>query len=108
MPAALPDLAILDFSRVLAGPFATMMLADLGATVTKIEPPGGDETRHWGPPYDEAGDATYFQAVNRNKASVILDLKDVRDLERARQLALEADVLVENFRPGVMDRFGLG
>jgi crotonobetainyl-CoA:carnitine CoA-transferase CaiB-like acyl-CoA transferase len=65
MPSALADLKILDFSRVLAGPFATMVLADLGATVTKIEPPAGDETRQWGPPYDQAGDATYFQAVNR-------------------------------------------
>ena len=69
-PAALGDLRILDFSRVLAGPFATMMLADLGATVIKVERPGiGDETRSWGPPYDEHGQATYFQAVNRNKRS---------------------------------------
>jgi crotonobetainyl-CoA:carnitine CoA-transferase CaiB-like acyl-CoA transferase len=107
MASALAELKILDFSRVLAGPFATMMLADLGAVVTKIEPPGGDETRQWGPPYDEAGDATYFQAVNRNKRSLVLDLTDRDDLERARGLAREADVLVENFRPGVTDRFGL-
>src|SRR5690349_13030539 len=107
MASALAELKILDFSRVLAGPFATMMLADLGAVVTKIESPGGDETRHWGPPYDEAGEATYFQAVNRNKDSLVLDLKEPADLERARQLAREADVLVENFRPGVTERFGL-
>lgn len=100
---------MLDFSRVLAGPFATMVLADLGAEVTKVERPGtGDETRAWGPPYDERGEATYFQSVNRNKASLALELTDPGDLARARHLAAEADILVENFRPGVMDRFGLG
>jgi crotonobetainyl-CoA:carnitine CoA-transferase CaiB-like acyl-CoA transferase len=107
MASALPDLQILDFSRVLAGPFATMILADLGATVTKIEAPGGDETRQWGPPYDAAGDATYFQAVNRNKRSLVLDLTNRPDLDRAHALAREADVVVENFRPGVTERFGL-
>ena len=107
MPSALADLNILDFSRVLAGPFATMVLADLGATVTKIEPPAGDETRQWGPPYDEAGDATYFQSVNRNKRSLVLDFNNAVDLEQARALAREADVVVENFRPGVTERFGL-
>src|SRR5580700_11334431 len=100
MPAALANLKVLDFSRVLAGPFATMMLADLGAVVTKIEPPGGDETRQWGPPYDDAGDATYFQSVNRNKDSLVLDFTDPIDLARAQELARESDVLVENFRPG--------
>lgn len=107
MPAALAGLTVVDFSRVLAGPFATMMLADLGAAVTKVEPPGGDDTRQWGPPYDDAGDATYFQAVNRNKQSVVLDFTDDADLARAQALAREADVLVENFRPGVTERFGL-
>ena len=108
-PAALADLRILDFSRVLAGPFATMMLADLGATVTKVERPGvGDETRSWGPPFDQRGDATYFQAVNRNKQSIALDLTTDEGLRRAQELARSADVLVENFRPGVMDRLGLG
>ncbi len=102
-------LRILDFSRVLAGPFATMMLADLGADVIKVERPGiGDETRSWGPPYDEHGQATYFQAVNRNKHSVVLDLSTERDLQWARGFAEAADVVVENFRPGVMDRLGLG
>ena len=108
-PGALDGVTILDFSRVLAGPFATMMLADLGATVIKVERPGGgDETRAWGPPYDAHGDATYFQAVNRNKASLVLDLRAEDDLDRARSLAGEADVVVENFRPGVMDGLGLG
>jgi crotonobetainyl-CoA:carnitine CoA-transferase CaiB-like acyl-CoA transferase len=107
--SALDDLRILDFSRVLAGPFATMMLADLGATVTKVERPGGgDETRAWGPPYDARGEATYFQSVNRNKDSVVLDLRNSADLGRARELVAVADVIVENFRPGVMDRLGLG
>jgi crotonobetainyl-CoA:carnitine CoA-transferase CaiB-like acyl-CoA transferase len=106
--SALDSLEVLDFSRVLAGPLATMVLADLGASVTKVEPPGGDETRQWGPPYDEAGEATYFQSVNRNKRSLILDLAKAPDLDRARRLAAGADVLVENFRPGVMERFGLG
>jgi crotonobetainyl-CoA:carnitine CoA-transferase CaiB-like acyl-CoA transferase len=86
-----------------------MVLADLGADVTKIERPGtGDDTRTWGPPYDDRGEATYFQAVNRNKTSVALDLADPDDLEHARKLARDADVIVENFRPGVMDRLGLG
>jgi crotonobetainyl-CoA:carnitine CoA-transferase CaiB-like acyl-CoA transferase len=107
MPSALGGLKVLDFSRVLAGPLATMVLGDLGAVVTKVESPAGDDTRQWGPPYDEAGDATYFQSVNRNKETVVLDLTDPTDLARARRLAGEADVLVENFRPGVTERFGL-
>ena len=105
----LGELAILDFSRILAGPFATMMMADLGATVTKVERPGtGDETRSWGPPFDEHGMPTYFQSINRNKRSIVLDLRAPADLERALALARHADVIVENFRPGVMDRLGLG
>jgi crotonobetainyl-CoA:carnitine CoA-transferase CaiB-like acyl-CoA transferase len=108
-PSALGKLAVLDFSRVLAGPFATMMLADLGATVTKVERPGiGDETRSWGPPHDERGQATYFQSVNRNKRSIVLDLTAGPDCDRALELARESDVIVENFRPGVMERLGLG
>jgi crotonobetainyl-CoA:carnitine CoA-transferase CaiB-like acyl-CoA transferase len=107
--SALGPLKIVDFSRVLAGPFATMMLADLGAEVTKVERPGGgDETRSWGPPYDERGASTYFQSVNRNKHSVFLDLASAEGAAEARRLAAEADVLVENFRPGVMDKLGLG
>jgi crotonobetainyl-CoA:carnitine CoA-transferase CaiB-like acyl-CoA transferase len=109
MSDALENLRVLDFSRVLAGPFATMMLADFGATVIKVERPGvGDETRSWGPPYDDRGEATYFQSVNRNKRAIVLDLATEADVERARKLALESDVVVENFRPGVMDRLGLG
>src|SRR5690349_591640 len=86
-----------------------MMLGDLGATVTKVERPGtGDETRSWGPPFDARGQATYFQSVNRNKHSVVLDLTAPEDHERALALARDADVIVENFRPGVMDKLGLG
>jgi crotonobetainyl-CoA:carnitine CoA-transferase CaiB-like acyl-CoA transferase len=108
-PPPLGELTVLDFSRVLAGPFATMMLADLGATVIKVERPGiGDETRAWGPPFDDHGQATYFQAVNRNKDSLVLDLSGEAGRDRARALADAADVVVENFRPGVMDRLGLG
>ncbi len=107
MPSALGGLKVLDFSRVLAGPLATMVLGDLGAVVTKVEPPAGDDTRQWGPPYDEAGDATYFQAVNRNKDTLVLDLTDAADLARAKRMASEADIVVENFRPGVTERFGL-
>ncbi|MFZ1994389.1 MAG: CoA transferase, partial [Solirubrobacteraceae bacterium] len=105
----LGPLRILDFSRILAGPFATMLLADLGADVVKVERPGaGDETRSWGPPFDAQGRATYFQSVNRNKHSVVLDLTAEGDLARARELARNADVVVENFRPDVMDKLGLG
>jgi crotonobetainyl-CoA:carnitine CoA-transferase CaiB-like acyl-CoA transferase len=106
---ALEPIQVLDFSRVLAGPFATMMLGDLGATVVKVErPPLGDDTRAWGPPFGADGQATYFQAVNRNKRSVALDLDDPLDVGRALELAERSDVLVENFRPGVLDGFGLG
>lgn len=109
MAQALEDLRIVDFSRVLAGPLATMVLADLGASVIKVERPGsGDDTRAWGPPWDERGMATYFQSVNRNKDSVALDLASEAGLRSARELCAGADVLVENFRPGVMDGLGLG
>jgi crotonobetainyl-CoA:carnitine CoA-transferase CaiB-like acyl-CoA transferase len=109
MPAALRNLRVLDLSRVLAGPFATMLLGDLGAEVTKVErPPSGDDTRAWGPPFDSAGRATYFEAVNRNKSSLALDLSSPAGLDRALALAREADVIVENFRPGVATRLGLG
>jgi crotonobetainyl-CoA:carnitine CoA-transferase CaiB-like acyl-CoA transferase len=108
MAQALEDLMIVDFSRVLAGPLATMVLADLGATVVKVERPGvGDDTRAWGPPFDERGDATYFQAVNRNKSSEAIGLTTPEGAARARALVANADVVVENFRPGVMDRLGL-
>ncbi len=109
MPGALANLRILDFSRVLAGPLATMVLGDLGAEVTKVERPGsGDDTRSWGPPFDAAGTATYFHSVNRNKRSVAWDLSREEDRARARELARSSDVVVENFRPGFMDAAGLG
>ena len=106
-PGPLDGLVVADFSRVLAGPFATMMLADLGARVIKVErPDGGDDSRGYGPFLD--GRSLYFARVNRGKESIALDLKDPADLEVARQLAARADVLVENYRPGVMGRLGLG
>ncbi|HET8969530.1 MAG TPA: CoA transferase, partial [Candidatus Nanopelagicales bacterium] len=109
MTEQLAGLVIADFSRVLAGPYATMLLADLGAEVVKVERPGpGDDTRSWGPPYAADGVSTYFHSVNRGKTSVRWDLKDPGDLAAARALALRADVLVENFKPGTMDRLGLG
>ncbi|WP_430644843.1 CaiB/BaiF CoA transferase family protein [Agromyces sp. GXS1127] len=104
---ALRGIRVADFSRVLAGPYATMMLADFGADVIKVESPAGDDTRHWSPPVDATGRATYFGGVNRNKRSVALDLTDAAGLAEARRLAASADVVIENFRPGVMARFGL-
>lgn len=104
----LDGILVADFSRVLAGPLASMTLADLGARVIKVEQPGtGDDTRHWGPPYSSTG-TTYFDSVNRNKESVCLNLADPSDQELATELALRADVLVENFKPGGMDKLGLG
>jgi crotonobetainyl-CoA:carnitine CoA-transferase CaiB-like acyl-CoA transferase len=98
---------VLDFSQVLSGPFATMLLADGGAEVIKVEhPTQGDVTRHWGPPF-LADQSLYFLAFNRGKKSLTLDLHDPRDQAIARQWAHRADVVVENFRPGVMARFGL-
>jgi crotonobetainyl-CoA:carnitine CoA-transferase CaiB-like acyl-CoA transferase len=105
---ALSGIVVADFGRVLAAPYLTMLLADLGAEVIKIErPESGDDTRAWGPPYAD-GEATYFLSVNRNKRSITLDLTDERDRAAAREIAARADVLVENFRPGTMDRLGLG
>ena len=103
----LDGVRVADFSRVLAGPYATMALADFGADVIKIEPPSGDDTRHWLPPVDADGNATYFGSVNRNKRSVALDLGSDAGRAEALRLAGSADVVVENFRPGVMARFGL-
>ena len=103
----LSGLLVADFSRVLAGPYATMLLADLGADVIKVESPGGDDTRQWVPPVTADGRSTYFLAINRNKRSVALDLKDPRDLGLARELARRADVFVQNFKPGGLARFGL-
>ena len=104
----LADLKVLDLSRVLAGPLCTMMLADLGADVIKVERPGrGDDTRSWGPPFDDRGESAYFLSVNRNKLSVVADLQSERDRALIRSLALEADVVVDNFLPGTLDRVGL-
>jgi crotonobetainyl-CoA:carnitine CoA-transferase CaiB-like acyl-CoA transferase len=104
---ALDGILVADFSRVLAGPLTTMTLGDLGAEVIKVEPPDGDETRSWQPPTDARGRSTYFLTVNRNKRSLALNLKDPGDLELAKELVRRADVLVENFRPGTMEKFGL-
>jgi crotonobetainyl-CoA:carnitine CoA-transferase CaiB-like acyl-CoA transferase len=105
---ALEGIRVADFSRVLAGPLATMMLADLGADVIKVERPGaGDDTRAWGPPWSPQGASSYYLSANRNKRSVALDLKDAADVATARALALRSDVVIENFRPGVMARLGL-
>ena len=105
---ALDDLVIADFGRVLAGPYATMMLADLGAEVIKVERPGtGDDTRSWGPPW-VGEESSYFLGVNRNKRSEAIDLSDPDGLGQARTLVARADVMVENFLPGTMDRLGLG
>lgn len=104
----LSGLRVLDFSRILAGPYATMQLADLGADIIKVEAPGrGDETRHWGPPFAEDGTASYFLSVNHGKRSIELDLADPDDAAIARALAVEADVVIDNFLPGRMERFGL-
>jgi len=106
---ALDGVVVADFTRVLAGPYATMLLGDLGADVVKVERSGvGDDTRSWAPPRDAEGRATYFESVNRNKRSLSLDLRDPADRERALALALAADVVVENFVPGTMEKFGLG
>jgi crotonobetainyl-CoA:carnitine CoA-transferase CaiB-like acyl-CoA transferase len=106
-PGPLSGLLVADFSRVLAGPYCTMLLADLGADVIKVESPGGDDTRSWMPPVTEDGVSTYYLAINRNKRSVALDLKDDGDRARARELARRADVFVQNFKPGGLARFGL-
>ena len=102
----LAGLLVADFSRILAGPYSTMLLADLGAEVVKVEGPGGDDTRTWQPPVRD-GISTYYLGVNRNKRSVKLDLKDPGDLALAHELARRADVLIENFKPGGLARFGL-
>lgn len=103
----LHGVVVADFSRVLAGPLATMLLGDLGATVVKVEHPRGDDTRHWGPPF-AGGETTYYLSVNRNKRSVVLDLAAAEGLDAARRLAHRCTVLVENFRPGRLASFGLG
>jgi crotonobetainyl-CoA:carnitine CoA-transferase CaiB-like acyl-CoA transferase len=106
-PRPLEGLLVADFSRVLAGPYASMLLGDLGADVVKVErPDGGDDTRAWGPPW-RGDDATYYLGLNRNKRSVTLDLTDQEDLALARTLGERADVMIESFRPGLMEKWGL-
>jgi crotonobetainyl-CoA:carnitine CoA-transferase CaiB-like acyl-CoA transferase len=102
----LAGLLIADFSRILAGPYATMLLADLGAEVIKVEGPRGDDTRTWQPPVHD-GVATYYLGINRNKRSVVLDFGDDEDAALARELAGRADIMIENFRPGGLARWGL-
>jgi len=104
--ASLSGLKVLDLSRILAGPYATQMLADLGAEVWKVESPWGDDTRRWGPPFRE-GESAYFLSTNRGKKSLAINLKDPRGQEIIRRLAAEADVLVENFKAGDLARYGL-
>jgi crotonobetainyl-CoA:carnitine CoA-transferase CaiB-like acyl-CoA transferase len=104
----LEGVRVLDLSRVLAGPYATMVLGDLGADVLKVEhPKRGDDTRHWGPPF-ASGESAYFLSVNRNKRSIGVDLKDREGLERVKKLTAEADVLIENWRRGALEKLGLG
>ncbi|GIW72001.1 MAG: CoA transferase [Planctomycetota bacterium] len=107
MQLPLAGVRVLDLTRILAGPFATQRLGDLGADVIKIERPEGDDTRGWGPPFHD-GVSTYFLAVNRNKRSVVIDLKHERGRELLWRLLARADVLVENFRPGTLERLGFG
>jgi len=102
----LSGIVVADFSRVLAGPYCTMLLADLGAEVIKVEGPSGDDTRHWVPPRRD-GVGTYYLAVNRNKRSIVLDLADDGDAEVAHALSARADVFIHNFKPGGLTRFGL-
>ncbi len=107
MAGPLSGTRVVDLTRALAGPYCSLLLGDMGADVIKIELPGsGDETRQWGPPF-VAGESSYFMSVNRNKRSVTLDLKSPDAVEALTRLTRSADVLVENFRPGTMDRFGL-
>src|SRR5215813_10470117 len=105
-PGPLAGLLVADFSRVLAGPYCTMILGDLGADVIKVEGPGGDDTRHWMPPV-HSGISTYYLSINRNKRSVQLNLRDHGDRAAAAELARRADIMVENFKPGGLRQFGL-
>lgn len=107
MSGALENIRILDLSRVLAGPFCTMILGDLGAEVIKVEAPGGsDDTRTWGPPFKN-GISAYYACTNRNKKSITIDLKSTKGIQKIKQLANESDVIINNFKTGTMERFGL-
>lgn len=104
---ALSGIRVVDLSRVLGGPFCTQILGDHGADVLKLEPPSGDETRFWGPPF-EAGLASYFIGVNRNKTGLSIDLSQPEGQQFVRTLLADADVLIENFKPGSLEKWGLG
>jgi len=106
-PGALAGLKVIDLTRVLGGPYSTMILSDHGAEVIKVEPPQGDEVRDWGPPFQD-GDASYFLGVNRNKRSIALDLAKPEGRAVVLRMLEEADVLVENFKPGAMEKWGMG
>lgn len=108
MPGALEGLKVVDLSRVLGGPYCAQMLADHGAEVVKIEPPQGDETRLWGPPFDSEGISAYFAGINRNKRTVALDLSKKEGREVLLKLLETADVLIENFKTGTMEKWGIG
>jgi crotonobetainyl-CoA:carnitine CoA-transferase CaiB-like acyl-CoA transferase len=107
MAGPLDGLLVADFSRILAGPYATMLLADMGAEVVKVEGPHGDDTRSWTPPVRD-GTSTYYLGINRGKRSIVLDLRDETDADLGRELARRADVLIENFKPGGLAKYGLG
>ena len=108
MPGALDGLKVIDLSRVLGGPYCGQMLADHGADVIKVEPPQGDETRTWGPPFDTEGISAYFAGINRNKRTIALDLSKPEGREVLLKLLAEADVLIENFKTGTMEKWGIG
>lgn len=104
----LKDVRVIDLSRVLAGPFCTMMLGDLGAEIIKIEAPGiGDDTRHWAPPFAEGGESAYFLSTNRNKRSITLNLKSENGMNVLKDLIRKGDVLIDNFKKGTLEKFGL-
>lgn len=105
---ALAGIKVVDCTRVLGGPYCTQLLGDHGAEIIKIEPPQGDEVRDWGPPFDDGRDASYFLGVNRNKRSLALDLATDRGKAVLLRLLDEADVLIENYKPGSMEKWGLG
>jgi formyl-CoA transferase len=108
MPGALEGLKVVDLSRVLGGPYCAQMLADHGAEVVKVEPPQGDETRLWGPPFDGDGISAYFAGINRNKRAIALDLSKPAGREVLLKLLADADVLIENFKTGTMEKWGIG
>src|ERR1700688_2450374 len=106
-PGAMAGLRVIDLTRVLGGPYCTQILADHGADVIKVEPPGGDEVRDWGPPF-HGDDAAYFVGINRNKRSIGLALASERGRAVLMKMLEGADVLIENFKPGTLDKWGIG